>query len=700
MAKLSDKRSSRDVLSLIKKERKKVTRSREESWWKARFISVRIYFSKKYIYMPSWDSFAVISISFLAAVFVLFNLLDGCFPYFQSLSLGNLIATHAGIGMIIFALMIFVAESSRDEEGDKARVLLKESYLFPLVVVEILAFFSFLLIRDGMETSVVLVIVIGFFTIYSMSKIISVLLNKHRFAEKRVELLQERFSMMINLVIDEIIGNKILFSKLGGKEVKLISHHFRLNDKSHYQCFMSDKLGVVSNIHLDKLKEAAELIDEEAKKNNYSFSGDNMPNFSINLDNSIQRGESGAPQENNERYLMKGFHDTVDVEHLDLICIDKKILRGSKKRGQIDALIKKAFVIKKSVNYFVEEAYSELSGASDQLLSAIQDRHLAKIRELVDLYVQLVGAFLDQIGKNLDSYFAEHVREGIYSPFSRQTPISWLLDNISNFLERAWKSRDKEVLKRVVHLQKVVVEQAAVKRDFYLLQRILEYAESLYMFSLKEQDQDLRGFLVYLSLRPLKRLPYAHVKAELEKENEGEDDLRNLKLSSGQFLIVFQRLIKRSFDKRDYENFKRFIQKARDFSVGFRMAGESNFQSRLEEIEEEINTRRYQMSFGLTSWILDQVFYSEEKDKIKRFYDDMSPFFSSLNIERFTDIFLSTYSISEEHFWGRSWWDATDDERGRSSDFFEKLRRFYVVYSLSLLAGQFEEEIKKRVMTT
>ncbi len=116
------------------------------------------------LYIPSRTNFliisAIIAVFFSFAIkpvnqsvtsWLLYLLSDiGIDISFLVLNLGtiknqsDLIAIHAGIATIIFALIIFIAESLRDENmRDEARVLLKVSNLYSLVLIEIIVFFFF-----------------------------------------------------------------------------------------------------------------------------------------------------------------------------------------------------------------------------------------------------------------------------------------------------------------------------------------------------------------------------------------------------------------------------------------------------------------------------------------------------------------------------------------------------------------------------
>lgn len=170
------------------------------------------------IYVPSLHSFLIVFVPFLLLLF-----LSRCqklnIPLIQEPPT-NLIAIHAGIAVIIFALIIFIAQSLRDDEiKDKARVLLKVSFLYPLVVSTILSFFIYLFGNINL-LGLLPLLFIGVFTIVSLSNLIHVLLYKSRFFQERVRLLKDRLKRSIHLAINERLGNQILLKNLG-KDKKL-----------------------------------------------------------------------------------------------------------------------------------------------------------------------------------------------------------------------------------------------------------------------------------------------------------------------------------------------------------------------------------------------------------------------------------------------------------------------------------------------
>ncbi len=136
--------------------------------------SFRSYFEQ--LYFPS-----LFSVLFIVSISCLFFAISrmSSFWYFSipmltfdtSSQFQNLIAIHAGTGAIIFASLSSVAESLRDDDTkDRARVLLRESFLFPLTVSEIMAFFIFVW-GDVNVFSIIPVIIVAALTIYQLPSV-------------------------------------------------------------------------------------------------------------------------------------------------------------------------------------------------------------------------------------------------------------------------------------------------------------------------------------------------------------------------------------------------------------------------------------------------------------------------------------------------------------------------------------------------
>jgi len=719
-----DKFRNKLLTQLIKTEREKLCRFDTKNFFKTLFSEV---------YIPSFKSF-FLTLILLSIFFILAHLGQVlawfCFGKFSFINLQrlsqesnhyqNLIAIHAGIGAIIFALVIFVAESLRDDEvKDRARVLLRESYLFPLAVAEILVFFIFIW-GDVNFWSILPVIAIGLFTIWSLSKIVLVLLSKYRFAQKRAELLQERLRQSIDLAIDERIGNNILLSNLDGKDIKLEYYPFSIDNETDYYCFHAEKFGIISDIDLQALKKLADIVDEEGQKSGFSFGGGEKPQVSVGEEGAVAETESKSLPKNNQRYLMKKFHDVVDEEHCVLICLDKKLFKNASKLEEISNLVRSVFIIKPADN-FAEEVRYEISGAKDQFISAIENKQLGKTEELVSLYIKLAEGFLEYITKCGGGYSAEQARKERHSLFAGWEQVRWLSSDIRDIFEKTMQSHDREIIRNVAYLPIAIARRAIEKQDHYLFQEFIWFAEFLYLFAIKEKDDDLKKFLIDQSWRYLKEICDVYVEAKLRKSALDKEELESLRDFGIHFFIIFQNLLKKAFDNRDIESFEAFksaVQKLFDHfkpSESIRNAEDIKWrlekmdltgeqksdlnallekQKTIESIEQDIKIKRSQMFFGLASWILDHFVSNKTDEVVRQFYNSVQSVFPS-KIEDFTNIFLKTHSFDVEDFWGWSWWEICADGEVHSIQILEKLERFYAVKSLTLLAGKTVEEIRK-----
>ena len=206
------------------------------------------------LYLPSWQSvlfvLAASAILFFTAHISRLGIIFDPLKFGDSNHYQNLIAIHAGIGAIIFALLIFIAESLRDDETkDRARVLLKESFLFPLTVAEITGFFVFIW-GDINIWGILPPLIVAILTVASLWRLLLVLLSKSRFAQKRLQLLKDRIKRSINLAISERFGNSILLQSLGEGKIELDYNPWSLDadDKVNRYSFYADKTGVIINI--------------------------------------------------------------------------------------------------------------------------------------------------------------------------------------------------------------------------------------------------------------------------------------------------------------------------------------------------------------------------------------------------------------------------------------------------------------------
>ena len=315
---------------------------------------IKYWFSQ--VYFPSWASFGIIT--FFAALLVTIGHLPSDMVKMSQITQAdqnglqsNLVAIHAGIGTIIFALIIFVAESLRDDEGkDRARVLLRESFLFPLTIAEVLVFFGFL--RGDINWLILVPIaLVGLAAILSLSRLLAVLLNKYKFNKKRLELLKERIKRSIGLAINQRLGNAVLMEKLGEEKIELtyLPAGILDDDNERYFYFSTTQTGTVTDIHFDVLTELAQKLEEMGNKKGLSFYENKAMPIPL-TDQSVSPDIAGIPisqkkyAHDRTRYILRKYKDPIEEEDKRIFAVSKALMEKSEDRDKISDLDRKSVV--------------------------------------------------------------------------------------------------------------------------------------------------------------------------------------------------------------------------------------------------------------------------------------------------------------------------------------------------------------------
>lgn len=639
-------------------------------------------------------------------------------PYYskESNHFQNLIAIHAGIGTIIFALIILIAESLRDNESkDTARVLLKVSYLFPLTVAEVFVFFLFLF-GDVNFLSIVSLIIIAVFTTISLQKTINVLLDKPLFISKRIELLNERIKKIIDQAIDERIGNNLFLTKLKENDPPL-DYRLFLSDETNYHVINSDQFGVVININLGLLAEIAEIIQNEAKNNG---SWPNIPQTPF-YDN--QTTETNRPTETNRRggqnnfelNVHKSYRETIIEGNRALLSFHKSYVTNTQVLEKIHLKVQRAFKLAPEDN-FDELVKSQLSTLKGQFIDAITNRKINIIEELCKIYIGVARGYLSSMepyGGGFSFEQARNERSAAYLGGWGQ--MRWLASDVRSLIDEAIHSKNLSVIYETVGLPIRISRLALQKDDHYLFQEFSWFPVFFYHYSQREElQQEIKIYLFERSWRHFLDLSKYYIETRLEK-NIPEDKKTSLKNFAISVLMTFQNLMKAAYDNKDFRGFIKFQQ------TTLSLFGNNNhdsmhydidfFKSQLENpnlslerqdqlktqltrhlIFQEIHNRKLQMFFGLVSWIFDEYKKKPEDEQIRGFYNYVQSVFN-VSLEKFTEVFLDVHSFDTEDFWNWDRWDTIFDEQVHSIRILEKLEQFYAVKALSILVDQTEEKV-------
>ncbi|NLJ49782.1 MAG: MFS transporter [Candidatus Atribacteria bacterium] len=682
------------------------------------------------LYLPSW--FSVISVIIVGVAIFLITHIEKLaivslpLKFDESNHYQNLIAIHAGIGAIIFALLIFIAESLRDDETkDRARVLLKESFLFPLTVAELLGFFIF--VWGNVNIWAILVpLIVALLTIASLWRLLLILLSKSRFAEKRLQLLKDRIKRSIDLAISERFGNTILLQSLGEGKIELDYNPFPIDadDSINRQLFYSDKTGVITNIRLDKLNEFAKLLESEANKNGFSFYKDKAKQEKLEASSDVSVVETGATkfQQANRQFLHKKFRDEIDTENQLLISIDKNVVKEPEVLKELNRLAKEIFIIKKQDN-FSEEIKLEIDGLKDQFIAAIEAKKLGKIEELMKTYISLSESFLEALNTCGGGYTYEQARKERGTILGGWNEIRWLSDGIREILIKATQTHDQEIIRDVAYIPVGIAIRAIKAGDQYVYQEFLAFPSFLYWQALKETNNDVREFMVDRSWRHLKEMSDFYIEHQLKRKVADVESVKKYRDFTIPIFVAFQNLLKTAFDKRDFNSFQSFLNQFSDLYHDFEPEHEHpnaeylehslawvkdvaerekirrkiEVQKEKEAAAKDIQSKKHQVILGLSAWIFEQYRNKKDDTELAKFYKDIINRLPG-QLPELTEIFVSSRQFETERFWDWDNWEMISDGKAHFIDFNSKLDRLYCVRSLLILQNMSEEQINAIIL--
>src|SRR3989344_3486262 len=152
-------------------------------------------------------------------------------------------------------------------------------------------------------------------------------------------------------------------------------------------------------------------------------------------------------------------------------------------------------LIKKRDN-FSEEIKLEIDGLKDQFITAIEDKKLGKIEELVKTYISLSETFLESLNACGGGYSYEQARKERGEIIGGWNEVRWLSGSIREIYIKATQSHDQEIIRDVAYLPVAIAIRAIKSGDQYVYQEFLKFPSYLYWLALKEENEDTREFMV------------------------------------------------------------------------------------------------------------------------------------------------------------------------------------------------------------
>jgi hypothetical protein len=675
--------------TLVKKEFDKVKRPKSRS----------VNDIKKFFAYPSFISVLCL----VNVVFATVSVLHLISPYFQLKpeKINLLSNLHQVIATIIFALIIFITESMRDDTAkDRARVLLRESYLWSLTSLEIISVFL-LLTFDDQFVNLFMFMLVALFTLFALSRVILILLNKYKYLQKREELHKERMAEKIEYEIKQRLSDNIFLNLLKEKAIKLDFGgywipRYKKNDGSHV--FKIYKSGTVVDINCEKLKSWSLMIEKIANENGFSF---DLAEIQVSEDSAsfaqenVQNKEKQTYKKLKSRYLFKKVNDEITSENNVVITIDKKMPLTETKFKKLEIDLQNIFVIDKETDYEAELSY-EIRGLKDQIIESISNKKLTELDEFIDIYVSLYETFLETLVAYGGGYTAEQAQNEKSSIGGGWDGIRGLASDLRDILEQAFKSEDMNIIDRVEFFPVKILIKAVIYKDNYLFSEFSNYITLFYNYAISSKSKEVEAYLKAKSWMSLKDVCHYYLAYEFEKEEATESDLTKLKEMGIRCFHVLQSLMKATVDNNDIEMFKVYKKAAFMLFDRFEVTENRLLQHDddevgpanqrllfLRDIQNELNYKINEMLFGFASWLVERCLRDKNKNLIE-FIDEIG-FSTPDNLSELTKAFIRIRHVDTFGEWGWSRWDMHPEQGAHFVDVYGKFEKYFIVKALNIL---------------
>lgn len=677
------------------------------------------------LYRPTRASLLVF-FSVFVGLFIVARLPDRSSPlsFDSSNHYQNLIAILAGIGTVVFALMIFVAESLRDS-ADRAKILLKQSWLFPLTVISISSLVIFLWGDVGLWSVLIIIFAAGL-TIFAVYKVFKLLLSRSLFLKKEQEFWKDRIKSSIGDALRLRIGNNIFLKTLEEDSFNLDFSLWR-EDRESYKDFNLKRVGVIKDIDLCKLDKLKDFLEELANKHDRSFklSKEAKSVDKKSLEGGLDYVETQAKEEKPIKgYLYKKLGDDLDGEHQEALSIPADICLSEDSKTIQDKLDDVYIFGGKPGESLREELRLELSSKKDAAVEAIRGGKTGQLKEISDLYVVLAESFLEVIEGVGGGYTWEQARKERGAIIGGWDEVRWISKDLYDLLFESISTEHRRTISILSYTPISIAIRAIKYSDHFVFQEFVPFQTHLYRLSLQVKDAEIGRDLFDSSWRYLKEMGDFYIAAQLDKKETSLEKLESYKYYAIDILRVFLGLLKLSFDKSKIDNFQQFQKSATKLFYHFKPSEENmnvwhynlllkstnlskeqrakyerakKQQELLEGVEQELKGRKAQMFFGMAAWVLYRLQTKDLTD------EDLMLFWNSIknalpgDLTELTKIYQELHTFGSEQFWGWDWWEI--EEKGGEGeavwmDVGGKADWLFAVRAVEILGGLTTEQIK------
>lgn len=543
-------------------------------------------------------------------------------------------AAFAAAALPILVFVIEIAKGDRTIASTTTEVLIRESRVFPILVLVLAAALVFA--APQLPTLLALaVFAVGVASVaYAYGKTLHLLVNRNQLRRGEVELIRERVEADVRATLEERIAFNLLrrFMEENGGELNPFASGISsaLTRRSTTAVFPPDR-GVLHDINLFLLQD---------------------------LLNALPQGQGTEPAEGaGTRFTPQPAGPAEDkvltqvltpLEHE--VAPDRPLLRVPAEVAQATPSIEKSvqaiFSIRRPEQGRQDPLRENLTDIRRGIIRAIRQRDPTEVDQGLDLYRDVLRAFLSLLQEHGVRYNRSNAAsEGTLFTLGEWRALEWLKEGARSLLFEAFDHPHRDVIRSVLYLPISLANIGLEEGDYLAFHRFVRhfYAHA-YHLALQVDDASVKE----LAVDRIWRFPKEFMDMRLGYHLRGRPEPHHVEAvveHAEGVILIYNDLLKAAFDEDELEDFGRFaalLQQVGGEDLGKRVVGYEDWARRKRYGREEdphekspVYEHMWEMSgrldrlkritaFGLQAWVIRQYRRQElAADEINKWYDPL-----------------------------------------------------------------------------
>lgn len=632
---------------------------------------------------------------------------------------------QGAIAAVALPLLIAVIEFSKDPRQTATRrpeALIQETWVFPIIACALAG-----TARLGIDIAWFLeesvfwadfgLVFIGTIclTIFAYTRMLSILLSPLKMKKSSMAVIRSKMNAQLDTTIEQRVANNMLLRKLRELGLELWPFLPEPDEEEHYLVLRSSVLGTICDIDLGKL---------EIFVNRLPWKESRLPSlFGAEAELEKEKGKDFREQFSKQYiWWMRQYGKQITKQNNGLVRLDKSMfdIRSHKAlETQLEQLIR---VTQEDRG---NELRLELSYIRDSLMDSIRDCKTGAVQEGLQMYEELITAFLDKLQQWESTYKKEQAIRESTSLEGGWFEIRWISDDLQEIIDMAMRIEYINVIREVLYFPIHLASLAFSRRDYYIFHQFLSWVPYYYIMALRLRDVTVKNFTIGRCSMYLAETLRYHVIPSIERSMT-ETEIEDGKDFARGIILIFNRLLKCAYDEKELEHFRAFLDTVhsvfesyfrhnQDYeivSLELRLKDPALTGALRDSRQRQLSLKKKHVSsakllretieimfFGLNAWVLHE--YAEGKLTLDTFkkWDEVFP--KPANLKGSWSAFSRAATNVDEEDYGWSFWESKEQSpsaavagvttfRGR---FDEHLQMLFCMRCLELIKRMDEQQL-------